>query len=335
MASIEATASSRRKTKESIRVESLLPRELRESSEKLTTLLEDYYKFMNEGFQPSYELNNIMEERDIDTAEHYLYQIQREIATNIPRDIQTDRRKLYKNLVEFYNIRGSTESIETFFKVLLQDEVEIYYPREDMLIPSSGNWNQQEKVYLDNNGFLSDKKKLQDSFFYQKFSYVIRTGNNIEKWRNVYNKLVHPSGFIFFGEIFVFLLGIRDQASMPGHQPGLIAEEDLPLLVRMIAASNQVSLARATYDLILALTYVEHFYERRQQNFSDLLKFYDETPLYAFDEFIVQQGINKTVERINVQSSLYIYEDSNLTDDWLNGYHSVVWPYSPDRLPFL
>ena len=159
MASIESTASTKRKTKESIRVESLLPQELRENSVRLTQLLEDYYEFMNKGFQPSYELNSILEERDIDTAEHYLNLIQKEIAATIPRSIQTDKVKLYKNLVKYYNIRGSTESIETFFKILLQDDVEIYYPKNNMLIPSDGKWDAQSERYLTNDGFLSDKMK--------------------------------------------------------------------------------------------------------------------------------------------------------------------------------
>lgn len=304
MASIEATASSKRKTKESIRVESLLPQGLRENSSNLVELLEDYYKFMNKGFQPSYELNYILEERDIDKSEHYLYQIQKEIASNIPRDIQTDRTKLYKNLVEFYNIRGSTESIETFFKILLQDNVEIYYPKNEMLIPSAGVWSEESQSYLSDDGFLSDRKKLQDSFFYQKFSYVIRTGNNVDKWRDVYNKLVHPSGFIFFGEIFLLLLAIDQQSKMPGFQPGLVSDEDFPLLVQMYALSNRVSFARASYDILLALTLVEWFYAKRSQMFSDLLKFYDDTPLYSFKNFTIQEGINKTIDRSNVAISI-------------------------------
>ena len=304
MASIEATASSKRKTKESIRAESLIPQGLRENSSKLTSLLEDYYKFMNDGFQPSFEINNILEERDIDTSEHYLYQIQKEIASNIPRDIQTDRTKLYKNLVEFYNIRGSTESIETFFKILLQDNVEIYYPKNEMLIPSAGVWSEESQTYLTDDGFLSDRKKLQDSFFYQKFSYVIRTGNNVDKWRDVYNKLVHPSGFIFFGEIFLLLLALDQQSKMPGFQPGLVSDEDFPLLVQMYALSNRVSFARASYDILLALTLVEWFYAKRSQMFSDLLKFYDDTPLYSFKNFTIQEGINKTIDRSNVAISI-------------------------------
>ena len=304
MASIESTASTKRKTKESIRVESLLPQELRENSVRLTQLLEDYYEFMNKGFQPSYELNSILEERDIDTAEHYLNLIQKEIAATIPRSIQTDKVKLYKNLVRYYNIRGSTESIETFFWILLQDEVEIYYPKNNMLIPSAGKWDAQSERYLTNDGFLSDKMKLQDSYFYQKFSYVIRTGNNVDKWRDVYNKLVHPSGFIFFGEIFLLLLALSSNAKMPGIQPGLIAEEDLPYLVQMIATSNQVSLAYAEFTLLLVFAFIGDFYIRRSQQFSDLLKFYDDTPMYAYEDFTIQEGINKTIDRSNVGVSI-------------------------------
>jgi hypothetical protein len=304
MASIESTASTKRKTKESIRVESLLPQELRENSVRLTQLLEDYYEFMNKGFQPSYELNSILEERDIDTAEHYLSLIQKEIAATIPRSIQTDKVKLYKNLVRYYNIRGSTESIETFFRILLQDEVEIYYPKNNMLIPSTGKWDAPSERYLTNDGFLSDKMKLQDSYFYQKFSYVIRTGNNVDKWRDVYNKLVHPSGFIFFGEIFLLLLALSSNAKMPGIQPGLIAEEDLPYLVQMIATSNQVSLAYAEFTLLLVFAFIGDFYIRRSQQFSDLLKFYDDTPMYAYEDFTIQEGINKTIDRSNVGVSI-------------------------------
>jgi len=335
MASIESTASTKRKTKESVRVESLLPQDLRESSERLTQLLEDYYRFMNQGYQPSYELNSVSEERDIDTSEHYLDQIQKEIAVTIPRAIQADRVKLYKNLVKYYNVRGSTESIQTFFKILLQDEVEIYYPKSDMLIPSDGKWDAGAGRYLTNDGFLSDSKKLQDSFFYQKFSYVIRTGNNVEKWQDVYNKLVHPAGFIFFGEIFLLLLGLLDKSKMPLYQPGLIAEEDLPLLIQMIASVNKVSIAYAEFTVILALTYTGEFYIRRKTQFSDLLKFYDETPLQDFSNFTIQEGINKTIDRINVQSSVYPYEDANLIDDWLNGFHPIVWPNDGHHTAFL
>lgn len=68
----------------------------------------------------------------------------------------------------------------------------------------------QDGKYLNNEGFLSDKQKIQDSEFYQKFSYVIKAGRNISQWKNTYNKLVHPAGFKYFGEILVIIKAVRD-----------------------------------------------------------------------------------------------------------------------------
>ena len=68
------------------------------------------------------------------------------------------------------------------------------------------------------NGFLSDRKFIQDSHYWQKFSYVLKTGANVSKWKNAFTRLVHPAGFIFFGEILIFikLLTSRNTAAQPG-----------------------------------------------------------------------------------------------------------------------
>ena len=218
--SIETLASTRRKRKETSRVESLIPSSLREKSTALIELLKSYYEYMNLPGNPSYEINSINNSRDIDLVdERYLTLLQKEIAAAIPKNVQIDKVKLYKSLLQYYSVRGSVDSIRLFFKILFQDNVQIYYPREDMLVPSSGNWDPtalrpnysgntftgySSGGYVDNKGFLSDTIKLQDSYFYQQFSYVIQTGNNTDTWKNEFNRLVHPAGFIFFGQIVIF-----------------------------------------------------------------------------------------------------------------------------------
>ena len=223
--SIETLASTRRKRKETSRVESLIPSGLRDKSAALIELLKSYYEYMNLSGNPSYEINSINNARDIDLVdEKYLTLLQKEIAAAIPKNVQIDKVKLYKSLLQYYSVRGSVDSIRLFFKILFQDNVQIYYPREDMLIPSSGNWDPtalrpnysgntltgySSGGYVDNKGFLSDTIKLQDSYFYQQFSYVIQTGNNTDTWKNEFNRLVHPAGFIFFGQIVIFIENVN------------------------------------------------------------------------------------------------------------------------------
>lgn len=144
--SIVSISGSRKRTKENVRVESLIPSQLRESSAVLIELLRDYYDYMNKHDNPSYEIDSINNVRDIDTPYHdYLDQIQKEIAAALPGIIVADKVKLYKNLVQYYKVRGSSDSIELFFKIIFQDNVEVYYPREDILIPSSGRWDLQSR----------------------------------------------------------------------------------------------------------------------------------------------------------------------------------------------
>ena len=176
------------------------------SSAKLTTIQKNWV-----GPGPSYVMNTIEQAMDIDTNnEGYLELMQKEIAATIPRGVTVDKRTLYKQIIDFYRLRGTSDSIEIFFKILFNDIAEVEFPYDSVLIPSSGNWDVNAALpkggqYLDNKGFLSDSIVVQDSKKYQKFSYLIKTGKNLADWDLSYNRLVHPAGFIYFAEILVFL----------------------------------------------------------------------------------------------------------------------------------
>ena len=56
--------------------------------------------------------------------------------------------------------------------------------------------------YISQDGQLSElTKKIQDSLYYQDFSYVVKVSEAIDKWRDSIKKAVHPSGFFVTGEV--------------------------------------------------------------------------------------------------------------------------------------
>lgn len=59
-----------------------------------------------------------------------------------------------------------------------------------------------EGRFIDDAGKI-DYKKIQDSYYYQEYSYVIRSGIEISKYREVLKKLIHPAGLEVFGEILI------------------------------------------------------------------------------------------------------------------------------------
>jgi hypothetical protein len=57
--------------------------------------------------------------------------------------------------------------------------------------------------YVNDDGFLSANKHLQDSFYYQDYSYVLKAEKVINDYRNVVKKLLHPAGLTLFGIVNV------------------------------------------------------------------------------------------------------------------------------------
>jgi len=56
--------------------------------------------------------------------------------------------------------------------------------------------------YINEDGFISeDSMKIQDSHYYQDFSYVVKTATSITVWKDSLLSSVHPSGFALFSQI--------------------------------------------------------------------------------------------------------------------------------------
>ncbi|MDX1532733.1 MAG: hypothetical protein R3230_00845 [Nitrosopumilaceae archaeon] len=77
----------------------------------------------------------------------------------------------------------------------------------------SGTQLQIPGYYRNDDGHLSGTKVLQDGDFYQEFSYVIKSSQNIDSYRDVVLDVLHPAGMKLFGQInikFLINLMIRE-----------------------------------------------------------------------------------------------------------------------------
>lgn len=72
-------------------------------------------------------------------------------------------------------------------------------------------FNPDIRTYVDNAGYFTsargklseNSQKLADSYFYQDYSYVIKSKTAIDVWRDLISDTVHPAGFKLFGELMV------------------------------------------------------------------------------------------------------------------------------------
>ena len=57
--------------------------------------------------------------------------------------------------------------------------------------------------FRDSRGMLSNVNKLQDNFYYQNYSYVVRSNVPSNKWLDIVKNTTHPAGTAIFGELTI------------------------------------------------------------------------------------------------------------------------------------
>lgn len=63
--------------------------------------------------------------------------------------------------------------------------------------------------YSDNKNLLSKVSKIQDSYEYQQFSYVVKSKRSLEEYTEAIKKLIHPSGFVMFSSLYDNIYSLR------------------------------------------------------------------------------------------------------------------------------
>lgn len=74
--------------------------------------------------------------------------------------------------------------------------------------------------YQGTRGQLSSNMYLQDSYFYQNYSYAIRTQQDFTSYADIVKRVLHPAGFVLFGQlsfinIIELILTYQDQIDIP------------------------------------------------------------------------------------------------------------------------
>ena len=134
--------------------------------------LEAYYEWLASPGQVDYNIQNIKSNADVDTSvDLYLQQLEAEFLKQIPKDIEVDKRLLIKNIRSFYNSKGTEKSYEFLFNILFNENVEFYYPKNDILRASDGKWETVTSIrFLNDNNY--DVFALTGKTIYQDYIYT-------------------------------------------------------------------------------------------------------------------------------------------------------------------
>ena len=226
-------------------LDSILPEHLRDNA-RFTEFLQTYFEWtQTELSSPASIINRLNQFRNIDLVDDdYVKYLEMEYGISIPGNLPAvDKRKLYKQINDIYRARGTIPALEALFNLLYQDEIELYYPRVDLLKLSDGKWDADGQRYLNKSGQASHYNYIQDSRYYQDYSYVIKTRKPFEQWEGPVKKMLHPTGFALFGQVVIQSQASVKRLKAPTIQPGTEItsfNNVIPLYAPVVRASTTV-----------------------------------------------------------------------------------------------
>ena len=136
-------------------IESQFPALYREEGPILVAFVQSYFEWLEEEGNINYKARRLFEYRDIDsTLDEYIVYFKNKYASNLPLDTATSKKLLIKNIHDLYKSKGSERSFEILFRALYNKDVKVYYPGDDILRVSDGDW--YEGKYLEITSFIPD-----------------------------------------------------------------------------------------------------------------------------------------------------------------------------------
>lgn len=122
-------------------VESQLPAFLVNMESMIVPFLKAYYEWMEQKGGITYDIRSILDMQDIDkTTEEFMSFFMDEFLPGIPASVLADKALLVKHAKEFYSSKGSENSFKFLFRILYNEDLEFYYPKQDLFRSSDAVW---------------------------------------------------------------------------------------------------------------------------------------------------------------------------------------------------
>lgn len=116
----------------------------------IDTLYEDYLGDVQDGDVPNANVG-FSQASTTDEPYHVLdHEFFNNFAKFIPTNIITDPITVLKHSKDFYRSRGSEKSVKFLTRILFNKDSSVYYPQNNILKASGGNWFVQKSINIEN-----------------------------------------------------------------------------------------------------------------------------------------------------------------------------------------
>lgn len=143
-------------------VENQFPQFYQDEGENFILFLKAYYEWMEKDGNPIGEARNLFDYGDIDNTisipgvEDFLVHFQQKYLYGIPYNVITSKKFLLKHILDVYRSKGSIQCYKLLFRLIYDEDIDVYLPGKDILRASDGTWVESKYVEVTNSDLLVD-----------------------------------------------------------------------------------------------------------------------------------------------------------------------------------
>jgi hypothetical protein len=146
-----------------------------------------YYEWLESVGNPLEQSRSLYEYSDIDnTLDTFVKYFKNKYMLSIPESIVADKRLLSKHILDLYRSKGSLRSYELLFRILFNEDIQVYIPGNDLFRLSNNQYTRPIYIEISSNKYLSDivgkiiyDSSLQSSAVVENYSTKIVNNETI------------------------------------------------------------------------------------------------------------------------------------------------------------
>ena len=132
-------------------IQSQLPSFVRDDHQKFASFLEAYYRYLEQDTKVVNRIKNLQRYQNIDlTEDEFAEKLYNTFMKYIPSNVIVDRTYLLKHIKTFYRAKGTEKATRFLMRILFSEEIDFYYPKQDILRVSDGKWYIQKSLRVTN-----------------------------------------------------------------------------------------------------------------------------------------------------------------------------------------
>jgi len=133
------------------------PEFYKEDGQNFIEFVKTYYEWMEETGNIINASRSLLEYSDIDyTLDQFLVYFKNKYINSLPENIALDKRLLIKHITDLYNSKGSERGYRLLFRMIFNEEIDIFIPGEYMFKPSDAQWTIPKYIEVTESLYLQD-----------------------------------------------------------------------------------------------------------------------------------------------------------------------------------